>query len=253
MDKSLDRIRVPRELDHLSEERSGVQQPRQRRDESRRSSKPALTPTASHRLRQLTQAERDSSELSVAHPAWLDGLAVPRLIVSARYVGQDAFGSSRLLADLDLAARRAGAIQRQLIRGNEIHRLPDSLRTHDAGLRLLDARLGSFEVLLTVWGSLVAIAGSSPVAVAGLMALSWDMGRGVLRQADRWVGAVLGEEQREQPTLVAPVAGEPWGVQHTKVLAPVMRDVVANDQGFELFLDEKERQIKLTVLPNDRT
>lgn len=256
MDKSVRLSRVPGELDYLALERPSISSVQSTREVDpwtpSYGMSPSLTPTASQRLRKLVHAELQDDELSVAHPVWLTGQAVPRLIVTAKYTGQDAFGSSRLLADLDLAARRAGALQRQLLRSAEIEKWPAPLRTYQGGLRLLDARMGSFDVLLTAWGSLVTIAGSSPVAVASLMALAWDVGRGTLRLANRWVGAALPEGQQDQPSLDVPDAAEPWGLQHTKTLAPVMRDVVANGQGFELFLNEKERKIKLTVPPKER-
>jgi hypothetical protein len=256
VEKSLTPFRVPGELKYLSATRASINAGQASKKTVLSSpspvSPPIFTQTASRRLNVLVRGELQKHEISVAHPAWLNGQAVPRLIVTARYSGQDAFGSSRLLADLDLAARRAGALQRQLVGRDESVKWPAPLRTHTGGLRLLDARVGSFDVVLTVWGSLVAIAGSSPVSVAGLMALAWDVGRGSLRLADRWVGTALTLEQSDQPSIKPPEAGTPWGIQHTKALAPVMRDVVSSGQGFELFLDEKDRTIRLTVPPVDQ-
>lgn len=257
MEKSLSPSHVPGELDYLASERPSTSRGRLFREVSPWLSDygltPSLTPTASHRLSSLARAELTRDELSVAHPVWLGGQAIPRLIVTAKYRGLDAFGSSRLLADLDLAARRAGALQQQLLRAGEVEKWPAPLRTHQGGLRLLDARVGSFDVLMTVWGSLVTIAGSSPVAVAGLIALAWDVGRGTVRLTNRWVAAALVAGRQDQPSLDAPDSALPWGIQHTKALAPVLKDAVANDQGFEFFLDENERKIKLTVPPKERT
>jgi hypothetical protein len=126
------------------------------------------------------------------------------------------------------------------------------MRTYQGGLHLLDTRLGSFDVLMTFWGSLVTLATSSPVAVAGLMALALDVGRGSFRLANRWVGATLIASQDDRPSLDAPENATPWGIQHTKALAPTMREAISNDQGFEFFLDESEHTIKLTVPPRER-
>lgn len=163
----------------------------------------------------------------------------------------DAFGASRLLADLDLAARRAGALHRKILRGDGAGKWPTPLRTTQGGLRLLDARVGSFDVLLTLWGSLVTIAGSSPVTVAGLMALAWDVGRGSYRLGKKWVAAALTEAMEVPPSLETPPSAQPWGIQHTKSLAPRMSEAIANDQGFEFVLNETEGTIKLTVPPKE--
>lgn len=254
MEKSLRLFNVPGELDYLTSERTNLTTGREPRAiepwTQRFDSMPSLTPTASNRLRDLARGELQDDKVDVAHPQWLNGQAVPRLIVTAEYTGHDAFGASRLLAELDLAARRAGAMQSYLLRGG-VDKWPAPLRTYQGGLRLLDARVGSFDVVLTVWGSLVTIAGSSPVAVASLIALAWDVGRGTVRLANRWRGAALGRVQRDQPVLEAAEDAEPWGIQHTKALAPLMRNVVANGQGFEFFLDGEERKIKLTVPPKE--
>ena len=255
MDKSLSLLRVPGELDYLATER-----PRTWRDRPFREiipwftgsdSTPPLSAVATRRLGNLARTGL-REEPSVARPVWTDGRAIPRLVVTARYEGRDAFGSSRLLADLDLAARRAGALHRQVIRGDLKDRWPDPIRTYQGGLRLLDARVGSFDVLMTFWGSLVMLASSSPVAVAGMMALAWDMGRGSVRLANRWVGAALTAAQDDKPSLEAPDGGgEPWGIQHTKALAPALEAAATNGTGVEFFLDEAEHRIKFTVLPRE--
>jgi hypothetical protein len=156
-----------------------------------------------------------------------------------------------LLADLDLATRRAAALHRRLLRGGDLERWPEPLRTYQGGLRLLDVRLGSFDLLATVWGTLVSVAGSSPIAVASLIALAWDVGRPALRAAGRWIGAPLAANGRGRPVLEAPDNAQHWGVQQTKALEPVLRDAIANDKGFEFFLDEGHRTIKLTVPPKE--
>lgn len=252
MDKSLSLSHAPGELNYLIQQwpamsRDRPHELRIRTDDVRPI--PMLTSAASRRLSGLTRREL-AAEYSVAHPEWLGGLAVPRLIVTAKYEGQDAFGASRLLADLDLAARRAGALHRQLLRDGQVETWPAPLRTRQGGLHLLGARVGSFDALMTVWGSLVMLASSSPVAVAGMIALAWDVARGSIRIANRWVGAALVASQGP-PSLQAPDDAEPWGIQHTKALAPAMNAAIANDQGFEFFLDGDERKIKLTVPPKE--
>lgn len=112
MDKSLKLFRVPGELGYLTHERPSVESQRPRQVEYWAHTDkpvPALSGAASQRLLALADLEQGSGP-SIAHPGWLGGQAIPRLIVVARYEGQDAFGSSRLLADLDIATRRAGAL-----------------------------------------------------------------------------------------------------------------------------------------------
>lgn len=255
MDKSLQLFRMPGELTYLAEERPLVPPGTILRTlDSWTNPKPPaarLTGAAVNRLINLSAQEMASGEITAAHPSWLDGQAIPRLIVTARYAGMDAFGASRLLADLDLAARRAGALQRQLLRGDRVDHWPAPLRTTQGGLRLLDARVGSFDVVLTLWGSLVMIAGSSPVTVASLMTLAWDVGRGSYRLGKKWVATAITEAREGPPSLDLPASGQPWGLQHTKALAPRMSEAIANDQGFEFTLNEKEGTINFTVPPKE--
>ncbi len=245
---------MPRELDYLADERPITWRDRPFREivssSSHHFSLPGLTPTASKRIGDLAQTEAERG-FSVVHPPWLGGQAIPRLIVTAKYDGLDAFGASRLMADLDIAARRAGSLYRRIVRDGGADGWPSPMRRSQGGLHLLDARLGSFDVLMTFWGSLVMLATSSPVAVAGLMALALDVGRGSFRLANRWVGAALLASQDDRPSLDAPAHATPWGIQHTKALAPTMREAISNDQGFEFFLDENEHTIKLTVPPKE--
>lgn len=249
MDSEQALIHLPQELRYLADERpKRLSVPATRepgtfsppyRDQS------TLTKVASSRLASLIHAESDSNEGAVAHPGWLQGRGIPPLLISLRYEDLDAFGASRALAELDLAARRAGAMYRQLAAGGASDRWPEPIRTHRAGLRLLDARVGSFNVIATVWGTLVTIAASSPVSVASLIALAWDVGRGAVHVTKRWRGAVL----RQGDGYSRSEASQPWGIKHTKELAPVLAKVIENDQGFEFTLADGDRQLKITVLP----
>lgn len=245
--------RVPAELEYLSTERSAVASlsaPRARSSWSEDYRPPAhLSAAASGRLAQLVRLEASREDRRVAHPDWLEGRAVPRLIVRARYNGSDAFGASRMMAQLDLATRRAGSLQRSLTLGEDLKGWPQPLRTHQGGLRLLDAQVGSLDLLMTVWGGLVTVATSAPIAVAGLIALGWDVTRGVVGAVSRWRASPLAPEQLGPPSLDPPASGMAWGVKHTKELAPVLAQAVANDQGFEFFLADGEHQLKIVVLP----
>lgn len=255
MDDSVGQVYPPGELDYLTDERQTIPPGAflQTADSwsYSRSLASRLSGAAASRFASLSRQEAASGEIAVMHPAWLGGQAIPRLIVTAHYAGMDAFGTSRLLADLDLTARRAGALQRQLLRGERVEKWPRPLRTTQGGLRLLEARVGSFDVLLTLWGSLVTIAGSSPVTVASLMALAWDVGRGSYRLGRKWTAAALNEAQEGPPSLEPPPNAQPWGIQHTKALAPRMSEAIANDQGFEFVLNETEGTIKFTVPPKE--
>jgi hypothetical protein len=249
------RIGPPGELDYLTEKRQTIPPGKFVRTTDPwtypQSQLPRFSGAAVNRFASLSRQEMSGGDVAVVHPPWLGGQAVPRLIVTARYSGMDAFGASRLLADLDLAARRAGALQQQLLRGDAVSKWSTPLRTTQGGLRLLDARVGSFDVLLTLWGSLVTIAGSSPVTVAGLMALAWDVGRGSYRLGKKWVAAALTEALEEPPSLEPAPTALPWGIQHTKSLVPRMSEAIANDQGFEFVLNETDGTIKFTVPPKE--
>lgn len=258
MEESLRLFRVPGELDYLASPGQALSASRSRRDVSPwlppSSGALGLSGAAAHRLGGLARDERDQANFAVAHPDWLGGMAVPRLIITAKYPGWDAFGASRLVADLDLAVRRAAALHRRLLQRDQIESWPAPVRTHHGGLRLLDAQVGSFEVLMTVWGTLVAVATSSPIAVAGLIALAVDVSRGAVHLTNRWVGAIRPSSKRnDQPSLGPLDSAVPWGIQHTKALTPVLKDAVAKSQGFEFFLDENGRTIKLTVLPAENS
>lgn len=245
--------RVPAELEYLSTERSAVaplSSPRTLSSWSEGYRTPAhLSAAASGRLAQLVQLEASKEDRRVAHPDWLDGRAVPRLIVRARYSGTDAFGASRMMAQLDLATRRAGSIHRSLVLGEDMKGWPQPLRTYKGGLRLLDAQVGSLDLLMTVWGGLVTVATSAPIAVAGLIALGWDVTRGVVGAVSEWRASPLAREQLGPPSLDPPASSMAWGAKHTKQLAPVLAQAVANDQGFEFFFADGERQLKIVVLP----
>lgn len=212
---------------------------------------PTLSGAATRRLADVARSEMREAESYFVRPDWLNGQAVPRLIVSARYDGQDAFGASRMMGRLDLAARRAGAMYRQIMNGDGKKReWPEPLRSYQGGLHVLDVRVGSFEVVTTVWGVLVSVATSSPIAVAGLMSLAWDVGRAGRYVAARWrAGAMVGQTS-DPPSLDMSTAGEPWSRTQTHALVPVMNDAIANNQGFEFSLDGRDLQVKLTVLPS---
>jgi len=208
-----------------------------------------LSASASNRLARLAHLEATREGPRVAHPDWLEGRPVPRLIVRARYTGTDAFGASRMMAQLDLATRRAWSAQRSLASDESLKDWPLPLRTYRGGLRLLDAQVGSLDLLMTVWGELVTIATSAPIAVASLLALSWDVTRGLAHLATRWRASPLARDQGGAPSLEPPASSANWGVKHTKELAPVLAQAVENDQGFEFFLADGEHELKIVVLP----
>lgn len=83
------------------------------------------------------------------------------------------------------------------------------------------------------------------------MALAWDVGRGSYRLGKKWVAASLTEALDEPPSLEPAPSAQPWGIQHTKSLAPRMSEAIANDQGFEFVLNETERTIKFIVPPKE--
>lgn len=214
--------------------------------------RPSLSGAATRRLAEVALAEMDDVERQVVRPDWLDRQPIPRLVVSARYDGRDAFGASQTLGRLDLAARRAGAMHRHIMNGDGKKReWPAPLRSHQGGLHILDVRVGSFEVVTTVWGVLVSVAMSSPIAVAGLMSLALDVGRSGKYVADRWRAGALLTQLDGRPSFERSDATERWSSGQTQALTPVMKEAIANNQGFEYALQGRELQVKLIVLPKD--
>lgn len=254
MNESSESVQVPSGLEYLALERATTPVPRAAREMKWppvTRDTPALNGAASRRLSKLAAQELQASAPTASRPDWSHGRAIPRLIISTRYEGFDAFGASQTLARLDLAARRAATLHRRLMRGDESKAWPEPMRTRQGGLRMLDARVGSFDAVMTVWGALVSIAGSTPVSVAGLIALAWDATRGTVHLANRWRGAPLGDIGKRLPSLELDGPGEAWGISHTKALAPVMSEAVASGQGFEFAIADGNQQIKLTVLPRE--
>jgi len=253
--ESFEKALVPADLDYLSSRelpaRVDLRVPRVLdRYGPFRSPAPALSGAASGRLADVARTEMAGVESPFVRPGWLNQQPIPRLVISARYDGRDAFGASRMLGRLDLAARRAGAMYHQImIRGSKKREWPEPIRTFQGGLHLLDARVGSFEVLTTVWGVLVSVATSSPVAVAGLMALAWDVGQTGKYVAARWRAGAVVEQPNGRPSFDVSDATEPWSANQTQKLVLVMNRAIANNQAFEYSLDGRELQIRLTVLP----
>lgn len=106
-------------------------------------------------------------------------------------------------------------------------------------------------MLTTVWGVLVSAATSSPVAVAGLMALAWDVGQTGKYVAARWRAGALVGTASDRPSFAVSEVTEPWSANQTQKLVPVMNRAIANNQAFEYSLDGRELQVRLTVLPKD--
>jgi hypothetical protein len=212
-----------------------------------------ISQTVSRRFTSLVEAELASAAIRTITPEWLGGGSIPRLVVSFRYDGLDSFGIADMTARLDLAARRAGALQRRLASGEQVDDWPRALRTTQGGLYLLDVRRGSYEVIQTIWGDLVTIAGSTPVSVASFIALAWDIGRGTRKLANKWTGRRASIGPNAKPTPTSDSEGTEWGATHTKALAPVLLAAIENDQGVEFHLKDDNREIKLTVYPKDQS
>lgn len=246
-------FRVPGELEYLTKKGSAAARLNDSKSQQRSLIEVPrnLSGVAADRLTNLIRTELKQADLAVAHPAWLQNRAIPRLVVTLRYGGQDAFGAARALQRLDLAARRAGAMQQRLMLGQVDRAWAEPLRTYQGGLHVLDARVGSVDILMTVWGALVTIAGSAPISVASLMALAWDVGREAVHVTKRWQGAVMARPQRDPMVYERVEAAQDWGIKNTKALAPVLAKAIENDQGFEFSLTDGAQQLKLTVLPKE--
>jgi hypothetical protein len=213
----------------------------------------AIPKAVGRRFSGLVVAELSDALVRPVRADWLGRASIPRFVVSFRYDGLDAFGIADTTARLDLAARRAAALQRRIITGRPLEEWPRAIRTTRGGLYLLDVRRGSFEAVLTVWGDLVTIAGSTPVSIASFFALAWEMGQGARRITERWTGRESTARAATRPTPDANPNGTEWSLAHTKSLAPVLIAAIENGQGVEFHLKDQSLEIKLTVYSKDET
>lgn len=136
-----------------------------------------IGPTVANRLRSLARQELRSRQQRFVTPNWSREGALPGLIVAQRYAGGDAYNASRQTAEVDTALRRAAALLGLLEAGERVEAWPRPIRPERGGLWLLDARYGSLDLLWTFYGSLVAVATSTPISLASFASLAWISGK----------------------------------------------------------------------------
>ncbi len=193
-----------------------------------------IAPTTARRLERLVRQEKRSQATRFADPEWSREGAIPGLIVAQRYVRGDAFGASRQMAELDSAIRRAAALIARLDAGESVDAWPVPIRPQSGGLWLLDASHGSLNILWTVYGSLVAIATSTPVSLAAFASLVCQYTEFASRIAHRWtVRRLAPDELARRPNAAdSPPSGireETWHERTAKRTMPLIRQAI--DEG----------------------
>jgi len=182
-----------------------------------------LGATDASRVRQVLRTELEHREPRYMKPQWLESEdAIPGMLISLRYTRQDGHGVSKRIRDLDIALRRAGATLDNYYLREQNAGWAHPTRPERGGLWVLDSRRGSYELLATVYGTLVIWATSAPVSLASLVSLAWDSAVSATH-VGRWaVGQLRGSLKDGPPELGASHGPGEWGLKQTKALAPVM-------------------------------
>ncbi len=219
-----------------------------------------IAQTAVGRLRSLVRQEARSRQPRIATPSWSREGAIPGLIIAQRYVGGDAFGSARQTAELDAALRRAVALMHLLERGKRVLEWPRPIRPERGGLWLLDARYGSLDLLWTVYGSVVAVATSTPVSLASFTSLAWSSSRSASRMARRWVvrpleaGELVHRPSAGGSTSSVSHSGDAdWHERTTKKLVPLFKQAVSDGRGIDYQATGPSGEVRLIVTPRTGT
>ncbi len=208
-----------------------------------------LGPTEKTRIQRILRAEIREPRSRYMQPWWVEPEeAVPGLVISLRYERQDAHGIALRTRDLDMAFRRAGATLENYHRGERNTGWAHPTRPERGGLLVLDTRCGSYELLATVYGSLVLWATSAPVSLASLVSLAWDSAVGATR-VGRWaVSKFHGSPNAGPPQLGSSHGDAEWGVKQTKALEPVKprRRAAASSH----LARRRVVDVRLTIYPN---
>lgn len=216
---------------------------------SARSSPAAIGTVDGRRVERVFRAERRRGPAGYI-PGDSLGLStpVPGLVFSIHYAGRDAHGVTQHLRGLDLAFRRAASTLEALAGGEGLSSWRPAMRPERGGLWIAQSRTGSWECVGTVYGALVSLAYSSPIALASLTSLAWQ-GAVTVNRAGRWIARrVCGqgdEDPGEQTDVVA------WGAGQTKALEPVLLAAIKNGQGFEFESESPSGSVRLRVSPRD--
>lgn len=209
-----------------------------------------IGPTARKRLIRLARKEVENLQSGYIVPRWMDvSEPIPRLIVSIRYSRRDVHGVQVRLRDLDIAARRAASTLENWLGGESRSEWSYPMRPERGGLWVLDARRGSVEVFATVYGALVTVATSTPVALVALMSLAYDA-KVAIGRAGRWtVRQFQSQASGAPPALGAPADGQTWRIETTKALEPIMKAAIDAGVGFEFVNSSDAGEIRLAVPP----
>ena len=172
------------------------------------------------------------------------------MLISLRYERQDAHGVSRRVRDLDMAFRRAGATLENYFLGEQSTGWAYPTRPERGGLWVLESRRGSYEVVATVYGTLVFWAASTPVSLASFVSLAWESAVATTR-VGRWaVGLFHGSPDDGPPELGSRHADAEWGLKQTKALEPIMLEAAKMGSGLEFVNNSATGEVRLTIYPN---
>jgi len=216
----------------------------------------AVPRAVTQRLRSLDRRERRTDNDRTVTPSWSPTVTIRGLLVAQRWSGGDAFGCGKQIAELDLAIRRGAALHEAFgERGADLDRWPRPVRPQRGGLRLLDARNGSLDVLWTFYGVLVATASSTPVSLASFTSLAWTYSRSASRLARRWSVHRLSRQAlsvrpsaADDPEAEDDNAGA-WQERTTKRLMPLLSAAVDNGDGLDFRATGPGGEIRLIVPP----
>ena len=216
-----------------------------------------ISPTVDRRLRRLARQEAKTREQRVSEPEWAHGTAVPGLIVAERYVHLDAFGAARQIAALDIALRRGAALIKLYEDGGHAEEWPRPVLPQSGGLTLLDARYSSLDLLWTAYGTVAAVAASTPVCLASFASLAWQAGKYTYAKAHSWSMRRLGaHELTERPSAgdPVPVDAQPvtWQERTSKRLIPVLQEATKNGDGLDFRMTGPDGEVRLIVVPRSQ-
>lgn len=208
-----------------------------------------IGPTDARRVERVFRAERRRGPAGFKRPDWPGNSSpIPGLDFSIYYAGSDAHGVTQQLRGLDLAFRRAASTLTAFVEGERIDTWRPALRPERGGIWIAETHSGSWECAGTVYGGLVTLAYSTPVALAALTSLAWQAGLGGARFA-HWVARRMPAQQTRDLRLgiQQPTAAMEWGIGNTKALEPVLLESIRNGQGFEFKMESAAVSISLRV------
>jgi hypothetical protein len=201
----------------------------------------------------LAHEEQRFPQARVARPSWLNGRLVPGVLIALLWNDNDAFGTARLIREMDISFRRGNALLASILAGERPSSWPLPTRPERGGLWLLDIQYGSFEAFYACYGGLVTIAASTPVSLASFGALAWSSSKSAVRVARDWsIRFMHPPEIEERPEAHASEAavdalGPTWQERTVQELVPLLQDVVSSGRGFELTSTGPGGEVRIIV------